>query len=125
MVTKHVLSFKDNAFSYTHSMYNVHIEEFRYIDFEWDERKAESNLIKHGVTFESAADAFSDPHALVVPDKTHSDYEERFFLIGMDLSAHVLTVCHCERRGGESIRIISARKSTKTEERQYWRRRNE
>lgn len=96
-----------------------------YIDFEWDERKAAINLAKHGVSFESAADAFSDPYARVVPDRGHSDYEERFFLIGMDLESHVLTVCHCERHGGSTIRIISVRKSTRTEERQYWRYRNE
>ena len=106
-------------------MYNVRMEEYPYIDFEWDDRKAEANELKHGVTFESASEVFSDPHALFLPDKKHSDYEERFFLIGMDLSAHVLTVCHCERCGGEVIRIISARRSTKNEERQYWRCRNE
>lgn len=96
-----------------------------YIDFEWDERKAAINLDKHGVSFEAALDAFSDPYARVTPDIKHSDNEERFFLIGMDLANRVLTVCHCERRGGASIRIISARKSTKSEERQYWRYRNE
>ena len=96
-----------------------------YIDFEWDERKAETNLRKHGVRFESAVDAFSDPYARVVPDLKHSDYEERFFLIGMDLESRVLTVCHCARCDGSRIRIISARRSTRTEEGQYWRYRNE
>lgn len=95
------------------------------MDFEWDERKAAINVEKHGVSFESAADAFSDPYARVVSDVRHSDYEERFFLIGMNLEARVLTVCHCERRGGSIIRIISARKSTRTEEQQYWRYRGE
>ena len=97
----------------------------KYISFEWDSNKAERNFIKHGVTFESAANAFSDMYARVVPDSRHSDYEERFFLIGMDLSSRVLTVCYCERREGTTIRIISARKSTKTEAEQYWRYRNE
>lgn len=96
-----------------------------YIDFEWDERKAAANLRKHGVRFESAADAFSDPYARVLPDLAHSDWEERFFLIGMDLEARVLTVCHCERRGGSCVRIISARRSTRAEESQYWRYRND
>lgn len=96
-----------------------------YIDFEWDDRKAAINLEKHGVSFEAAADAFSDSYARVVPDPKHSDYEERFFLIGMDLGSRVLTVCHCERCGGSRIRIISARRSTRSEERQYWRYRNE
>ena len=96
-----------------------------YIEFEWDDHKAALNLDKHGVSFESAATAFSDPYARVTPDVKHSDYEERFFLIGMDLESRVLTVCHCERRGGSKIRIISARRSTRKEERQYWRYRNE
>ena len=95
-----------------------------YIDFEWDEQKANANLGKHGVAFESAAEAFSDPYARVTQDARHSDYEERFFLIGMDLESRVLTVCHCERCGGLRIRIISARKSTRLEEQQYWRYRN-
>ena len=71
---------------YVYGMYNVRMEEYSYIDFEWDDRKAEANELKHGVTFESASEVFSDPHALFLPDKKHSDYEERFFLIGMDLS---------------------------------------
>ena len=107
-------------------MYHMHIMSMEdCIDFEWDDQKAVINLDKHGVSFESAADAFSDPYARIVPDKKHSDQEERFFLMGMDLKARVLTVCHCERAGGSKIRIISSRKSTKTEERQYWRYRNE
>lgn len=93
--------------------------------FEWDEHKAAVNLAKHGVSFEEAADAFSDPYARVVPDIKHSGNEERFFLIGMDLQARTLTVCHCERHGGKTIRIISARKSTRTEAQQYWRYRHE
>ena len=96
-----------------------------YVFFEWDEHKAALNVIKHGVSFDAAAEAFSDPYARVTPDTKHSIAEERFFLIGMDLEAHILTVCHCERHGGEAIRIISARKSTKTEAQKYWRYRHE
>ena len=96
-----------------------------HIGFEWDSNKAERNFLKHGVTFESAAHAFSDMFARVVPDLRHSDYEECFFLIGMDLSSRVLTVCYCERKEGMVIRIISARKATKKESEQYWRYRNE
>lgn len=106
-------------------MYHVSMIEDGYIEFEWDERKADINVKKHGVSFESAADAFSDPYARIVPDGKHSDYEGRLFPIGMDLESLVLTVCHCKRHGGSTIRIISARKSTRTEERQYWRYRNE
>lgn len=107
-------------------MYNVHtMTARRYIDFEWDDRKAAINIEKHGVSFDSAIEAFSDPYARIVPDVKHSDYEERFFLIGIDLKSRVLTVCYCERHRGLTIRIISARRSTRNEERQYWSYRNE
>ncbi len=96
-----------------------------YIDFEWDDRKAEANEVKHAVSFEEAADAFFDPHARVVADAAHSQEEERFFLMGISLAPRVLTVCYCERRGGLSIRIISARAATRTEEKAYWRYRHE
>lgn len=71
------------------------LSDYGCIDFEWDDPKAASNVKKHGAGFESAAGAFSDPHARASPDTRHSDYEERFFLIGMDLESRVLTVCHC------------------------------
>lgn len=106
-------------------MYNMHMKTDGYIDFEWDDRKASANESKHGVTFDEAADAFSDPYARVIPDPDHSDLEERFVLVGMSLSARVLTVCHCERRGGSAVRIISARKSTRAEREAYWRYRDE
>lgn len=92
-----------------------------YIDFEWDLTKAEANIAKHGVEFEEAATVFGDPYARVVDDPDHSIDEERFIIIGMSLSARVLTVCHCYRGEGDVIRIISARKATKTESKQYWR----
>lgn len=72
-------------------MYHVSMIKNGYIEFEWDERKAAVNVKKHGVSFESASDAFSDLYARVLPDARHSDYEERFFLIGMDLESRVLT----------------------------------
>ncbi len=92
-----------------------------YIKFEWDARKAKLNVDKHAVTFEEAAESFYDPYARIIDDPDHSDSEERFILIGMSMSARVLTVSHCMREEGSVIRIISARKSTKNEERQYWR----
>ena len=105
-------------------MYNMHMLSDGYIDFEWDDRKASSNERKHGVSFDEAADAFSDPWARIVPDERHSDREERFFLIGMDLRSRVLTVVHCRRDVSARIRIISARRATATERDQYWRYRN-
>lgn len=91
------------------------------ITFEWDESKAASNVRKHGVTFEEAAETFYDPYARIINDPDHSDEEERFILIGLSMSARALTVSHCVRGQGLVIRIISARKSTKGEEEQYWR----
>lgn len=68
-----------------------------YIDFEWDPHKAELNAGKHAVTFEEAAESFYDPYARIIDDPDHSDNEERFILIGMSMSARVLTVSHCVR----------------------------
>lgn len=102
-------------------MYNMQMITDGYIDFEWDDRKASINESKHGVTFDDAADAFSDPWSLVMPDPDHSDTEERFLLIGMDLRSRVLTVVHCERDGGARVRIISARRATRNEAADYWR----
>ena len=90
------------------------------IDFEWDENKAAINAAKHGVTFERAATAFDDRYARKIPDPDHSGDEDRFVLIGLDTAADVLVVCHCYRRGGV-IRLISARRATRNEERGYWR----
>lgn len=102
-------------------MYDINMNESGYIDFEWDDRKAESNVGKHAVTFSEACESFYDPYARVIDDPDHSGDEERFILIGMSMSARVLTVCHCVRGEGSTIRIISARKSTRNEECQYWR----
>ena len=91
-------------------------------DFEWDESKAKSNLAKHGVSFEEAATAFDDAWARLMPDPDHSAEEERFILLGMSIRARELIVCHCLR--GENcaiVRIISARRATANEKKQYWR----
>lgn len=89
--------------------------------FEWDPVKAASNERKHGVTFVEASTVFGDPNARVIDDPEHSDDEERFVILGVSMRANVLVVCHCCRSGGNSIRIISARKATKTESKAYWR----
>lgn len=105
---------------YLHYMYDVNMIDAGYWDFEWDDVKAAINERKHGVTFDEATEAFDDPWARVIDDPDHSDQEERFILMGMSLDARSLTVCHCIRHGS-TIRIISARRSTRNEERQYWR----
>jgi uncharacterized DUF497 family protein len=85
--------------------------------FEWDEDKAASNLKKHGVTFEEAASVFSDPLAAIFDDEAHSEEEHREIIIGHSSQNRLLLVCLTER--GETIRIISARRATKRERRDY------
>jgi len=90
------------------------------IDFEWDEAKAKSNLKKHGISFEEAKTVFFDEYAIQFydPDGSQLD-EDRFLMLGGSSEARLLLVCHCERLGGEIIRIISARKATRSERKYY------
>ena len=88
--------------------------------FEWDPTKAASNAKKHKVTFEVAKTAFYDDFAVQFFDEEHSYPEDRFLLLGISSDARLLLVCHCEREGGDVVRIISARKATETEA-QYYR----
>ena len=85
------------------------------IQFEWDTTKAASNLKKHGISFDEAKSVFYDEFAVQFFDEEHSTSEERFLLLGMSTGGRFLLVCHCEREEGNLIRIISARKATKTE----------
>ena len=87
--------------------------------FEWDARKSRANRTKHGVSFEEAQTVFLDDHALLIDDPDHSDDEDRFVLLGLSTSLRALVVCHCYRRGGEVIRIISARKADTSERALY------
>ena len=72
-------------------------------------------MTKHQVSFEEAQTVFYDEFAVQFFDEEHSDEEERFLMLGMSVHSKLLIVCHCEREGGEIIRIISARKATKRE----------
>ena len=85
--------------------------------FEWDPQKAKNNLEKHGVSFEEASTAFEDPLSLTIFDPLHSIDEERMVLIGMSHKNRALVVVHTER--GDNIRIISARKATRKERKNY------
>ena len=85
------------------------------IEFDWSLAKAGSNLKKHGVSFLEAESVFFDEYAQQFFDEKHSDSEERFLLLGMSSKSRILVVCHCERRKGQIIRIISARKATAQE----------
>ena len=86
--------------------------------FEWDPKKADSNLSKHGVPFTDAASVFFDPLAWTFPDPDHSEGEERFVSVGRSASGGLLVVSHHEV-DDERIRIISARRATKREEHDY------
>lgn len=87
--------------------------------FEWDPAKAKSNEAKHGVSFEQAETIFEDPMAITYPDPDHSNTEEREITIGKAEDQIILTVAHTERSG--RIRLISARRATKAEQRRYER----
>ena len=89
------------------------------IKFEWDTDKASSNKKKHGVSFEEARSVFCDEFAVQFYDEENSDSEDRFLMLGFSDEARLLIVCHCERNDGNIIRIISARKTTKTEANYY------
>ena len=89
------------------------------ISFIWDEKKARENLIKHKISFEDAQTVFSDPNARMIFDPEHSGDEERFILLGISSGLRLLVVCHCYREDDMVIRIISARKAKKKEQKQY------
>lgn len=86
-------------------------------EFEWDDEKAQSNLKKHGVSFEEAATIFNDPRIATISDPDHSEDEERYVSIGMSVIMRLLSVIHTFRK--ERNRLISARKATKAEKKNY------
>ena len=85
--------------------------------FEWDANKAKSNVIKHKISFEEAQTVFDDDFTLTINDDKHSIDEKRFITIGYSASGRLLIVCHTFEES--KIRIISARKPTKTERENY------
>lgn len=88
--------------------------------FEWDSRKAASNIAKHGVSFTLAQEVWDDPLHIVIPERG-VDGEERWQALGLVDVAALLVVVHTYRDGdgGEVIRIIGARRATKHERRDY------
>ena len=89
------------------------------IRFEWDENKNRINRAKHGVDFREAQTVFYDSNAVLIADPDHSEDEDRFILLGLSAELRMLVVCHCCRESDTVIRIISARKATAKETRQY------
>jgi len=87
--------------------------------FEWDENKNKTNYKKHGIWFEEAKTVWADPAAIEFFDPEHSKSEDRFMRIGHATSENLLLVIFCERGNGNVIRLISARKATNIERKQY------
>ena len=87
------------------------------LSFEWDARKAKSNLAKHGVSFEEASTVLGDPLSLAIPDPAHSQTEHRSIVLGQSHQRKLLVVVHTER--GDNIHIISARRASRRERKSY------
>lgn len=96
--------------------YNVVMKRLRIV---WDPKKAAANLKKHGVSFEEAETAFHDENAIEFYDDEHSDWEDRFLLLGLSSRLRLLLVCHCYREDEELIRVVSARRATSVEANYY------
>ena len=101
-------------------IFGVEVVKIEYelgdLKFEWDSVKAEINLKKHKIAFEDAALVFFDENRIDEFDEIHSDFEDRYKIIGK--VENILTVIYTERE--ENFRIISARQATKREEVQYY-----
>jgi uncharacterized DUF497 family protein len=87
------------------------------MEFEWNPDKATLNFEKHGVSFPDAATVFNDQISVTFPDPQHSIGESRYVIIGISRYGQLLIVAHTDR--GEKVRIISARKATRQEQRFY------
>ena len=87
------------------------------MQFEWNSAKAARNLAKHGVSVDEASTVFGDPLAGTIVDPQHSGEEPRFVTIGLSTSQRLITVAHAERE--DRMRIISARRATRRERREY------
>jgi uncharacterized DUF497 family protein len=87
------------------------------LQFEWDDIKASSNKLKHGITFEEASTAFADELSITINDPLHSEDEKRFILLGQSKQSRTLVVVHLEKK--EAIRIISARRASRLEKKFY------
>ncbi len=91
------------------------------INFAWDNRKNKANRRKHGISFEEAQTVFYDENAVEFHDPDHSEEEDRFIILGLSVKLRILVVCHCLREHGATIRIISARRATRSEATNYRR----
>ena len=90
------------------------------IRFQWDQNKNLANIKKHKVSFKEAKTVFFDENARLIPDPEHSINEERFIILGYSNVLKLLIVVHSYKENDEIIRIISARKATKSESKYYY-----
>jgi len=91
-------------------------------NFEWDPNKDKSNILKHKINFEDASTIFKDENAISIFDEEHSLSEDRWITIGIDIKTRSLVVVHTFislDKDNCNIRIISARKATKNEQKIY------
>lgn len=93
----------------------------KHLRFTWDPAKAEANLRKHDVSFAEAQTVFYDENAVEFYDDDHSEWEDRFLLLGISSKLRLLIICHCYRADDGVIRLISARKATRQEATYYQR----
>jgi uncharacterized DUF497 family protein len=92
------------------------------IDIVWDAAKAQSNLTKHAVSFAQAATVLLDPLAVTVFDAAHSQFEERWFTLGLSQEVKLLAIAHtyqAQDARTAKVRVISARQATRNERKQY------
>ena len=89
------------------------------ITFSWDDRKERENKRKHGISFDEATTVFADERARLKHDPDHSRDEDRFILLGFSVKLRLLVVVHAYQQDEGEIRIISARKATRKECKQY------
>jgi hypothetical protein len=90
------------------------------IRFSWDEQKNRANQKKHRISFDEAQTVFFDENAIEYFDPDHSVDEDRFLMLGISFRLRVLVVSYCLRQRGSEIRIISARKTTRKEQKVYF-----
>ena len=88
--------------------------------FLWDQNKNLANIKKHKISFEEAKTVFFDDNARLIPDPEHSISEERFIILGLTNKFRLLVVVHTYKENDDIIRIISARKATKSESKYYY-----
>jgi uncharacterized DUF497 family protein len=89
------------------------------IGFSWQDLKNIANQKKHRVSFEEAQSVFFDGYAIEYYDPDHSESEDRFLMLGLSYQVRVLVVSYTIRKDGAEIRIISARKATEKEQKEY------